>query len=110
MVEIVEKSGNTFRNAAVLWGPDGGRLGRYEKEHRVPFKEHIPARRPLQPVTDATTLVPRDAIPGEGTARLSDPVGPLRVVIFYEMFFADRVREAVTSGGHVVLVPTHAAS
>ncbi|WP_350339512.1 apolipoprotein N-acyltransferase [Pengzhenrongella frigida] len=110
VVGIVEKSSNKFRNAAVLWGPDGGRLDRYEKEHRVPFGEYIPARRLLQFVTDATTLVPRDAIQGEGEALLSAPVGPLGVVISYEVFFADRVREAVTSGGQVVLVPTNAAS
>ncbi|WP_407343448.1 apolipoprotein N-acyltransferase [Pengzhenrongella phosphoraccumulans] len=110
VVGIVEKSGTKFRNAAVLWGPDGERLDRYEKEHRVPFGEYLPARRLLQVVSDATTLVPRDAIPGEGSALLSAPVGPLGVVISYEVFFADRVREAVTSGGQVVLVPTNAAS
>ena len=110
VVGIVERSGKKFRNAAVLWRPDGGRLDRYEKEHRVPFGEYIPARRLLQLVTDATTLVPRDAIPGEGPALLSASVGPLGVVISYDVFFADRVREAVTSGGQVVLVPTNAAS
>lgn len=110
VVGIVEATGDRFRNAAVLWGPDGQRLDRYEKEHRVPFGEYIPARGLLELVTDATTLVPRDAIPGEGTALLRSPVGPLGVVISYEVFFADRVREAVISGGQIVLVPTNAAS
>jgi apolipoprotein N-acyltransferase len=32
------------------------------------------------------------------------------VVISYEVLFADRVREAVTAGGRIVLVPTNAAS
>ncbi|MDT0275589.1 apolipoprotein N-acyltransferase [Blastococcus goldschmidtiae] len=110
VVGIVETEDDGFRNAAVLWGPDGERLARYEKEHRVPFGEYIPARGLLEKVTDATALVPRDAIVGEGEALLESPAGPLGVVISYEVFFADRVREAVAAGGQVVLVPTNAAS
>lgn len=110
VVGIVETQDDGFRNAAVLWGPDGDRLARYEKEHRVPFGEYIPARGLLEKVTDATALVPRDAIVGEGEALLQSPAGPLGVVISYEVFFADRVREAVAAGGQVVLAPTNAAS
>ncbi|CCG02831.1 apolipoprotein N-acyltransferase [Blastococcus saxobsidens] len=110
VVGIVETEDDGFRNAAVLWGPDGERLARYEKEHRVPFGEYIPARGLLEEVTDATALVPRDAIVGEGEALLESPAGPLGVVISYEVFFADRVREAVAAGGQMVLVPTNAAS
>ncbi|WP_338053077.1 apolipoprotein N-acyltransferase [Pseudonocardia broussonetiae] len=110
VVGVVENQGSGFRNAAVLWGPDGTILGRYEKEHRVPFGEYIPGRELLSRVTDLTALVPRDAIAGEGTAVLESPAGPLGVVISYEVLFADRVREAVTAGGRIVLVPTNAAS
>ncbi|MCX6465160.1 MAG: apolipoprotein N-acyltransferase [Pseudonocardiales bacterium] len=110
VVGVVENQGAGFRNAAVLWGPDGEILGRYEKEHRVPFGEYIPGRELLERLTDLTALVPRDAIPGEGTALLASPLGPLGVVISYEVLFADRVREAVTAGGEIVLVPTNAAS
>ena len=62
------------------------------------------------PGQDAAALVPRDAIVGRGEALLGSPVGPLGVVVSYEVFFADRVREAVIAGGQVVLVPTSAAS
>ncbi|MBW0088840.1 apolipoprotein N-acyltransferase [Pseudonocardia sp. KRD-184] len=110
VVGVVENQGTGFRNAAVLWGHDGTILGRYEKEHRVPFGEYIPGRELLSRVTDLTALVPRDAIAGEGTAVLEPPAGPLGVVISYEVLFADRVREAVTAGGRIVLVPTNAAS
>ena len=110
VVGVVERLGGRFANAAVLWDPDGTIGGRYEKEHRVPFGEYIPARALLEKVTDLTALVPRDAIPGVGTARLDSPSGPLGVVISYEVLFTDRVREAVTAGGRVVLVPTNAAS
>ena len=111
VVGVVENQDAGFRNAAVLWGPDGRILDRYEKEHRVPFGEYIPGRELLSRVTDLTALVPRDAIPGEGVALLNSPDGPpLGVVISYEVLFADRVREAVTAGGEIVLVPTNAAS
>jgi apolipoprotein N-acyltransferase len=110
VVGVVEREGSGFRNAAVLWGPDGRILARYEKEHRVPFGEYIPARSLLEQVTDLTALVPLDAIPGKGTAVLDSPAGPLGVVISYEVLFADRVREAVAAGGRIVLVPTNAAS
>ena len=110
VVGVVETEGGGFRNAAVLWGPDGQRIGRYEKEHRVPFGEYIPGRALLERVTDLTALVPRDAIVGRGPALLASPGAPLGVVISYEVFFADRVRSAVDAGGQVILVPTNASS
>ncbi len=110
VVGVVELEGSGFRNAAVAWGPDGAILGRYEKEHRVPFGEYIPGRELLERITDLTALVPRDAIPGEGVALIDTPAGPLGVVISYEVLFAERVRETVVAGGEIVLVPTNAAS
>jgi apolipoprotein N-acyltransferase len=54
--------------------------------------------------------VPKDAIVGEGTALLRLPEVDVGVVISYEIFFADRVREAVRAGGQVLVVPTNASS
>jgi len=107
---LSESYDDGFRNAAVAWGPDGRILDRYEKVHRVPFGEYIPARGLFERVSDMTALVPRDAIPGRGPGLLRTPAGPLGVVISYEVFFSDRVRAAVPAGGEVVLVPTNAAS
>lgn len=108
IVGVVE--GDGFRNAAVAYAPNGALVGRYEKEHRVPFGEYIPARDLLSKLTDATALVPRDAIAGRGVARLRLPQAVVGVVISYEVFFADRVREAVLAGGELLLVPTNASS
>jgi apolipoprotein N-acyltransferase len=111
VVGVVENDGATkFRNAAVAWAPDGRILGRYEKVHRVPFGEYIPLRSLFQRVTDATTLVPRDAIAGRGPGILGTPAGPLGVLISYEVFFPDRARAAVEAGAQILLVPTNAAS
>lgn len=110
VVGLSESYGDGFRNAAVAWDPDGRIVDRYEKVHRVPFGEYIPARGLFEYLSDMTALVPRDAIPGRGPGVLRTPAGPLGVVISYEVFFSDRVRAAVTAGGQVLLVPTNAAS
>ena len=110
VVGLSESYGDGFRNAAVAWGPDGRIIDRYEKVHRVPFGEYIPARGLIESLSDMTALVPRDAIPGRGPGLLRTPAGPLGVVISYEVFFSDRTRAAVTAGGQVLLVPTNAAS
>ena len=107
---VSEAVGDGFRNSAIAWGPDGRLLDRYEKVHRVPFGEYIPARALLERLTDATALVPRDAIPGRGPGLLETPAGALGVVISYEVFFSDRARAAVSAGGQVLVVPTNAAS
>ena len=107
---LSESYGSGFRNAAVAWGPDGRILDRYEKVHRVPFGEYIPARGLFEKLSDMTALVPRDAIPGRGPGLLRTPAGRLGVVISYEVFFPDRTRAALTAGGEVLLVPTNAAS
>jgi apolipoprotein N-acyltransferase len=107
---VTESGERAFRNAAVAWAPDGAMVDRYEKVHRVPFGEYIPARSLFERLSDTTALVPRDAIPGRGPGLLETPAGPLGVVISYEVFFSDRARAAVTAGGQILLVPTNAAS
>ena len=110
IVGVVEGEQDGFRNVAVAYNKDGRLVDRYEKEHRVPFGEYIPARGLISKLTDATSLVPKDAIVGEGTALLRLPQADVGVVISYEIFFADRVREAVLGGGQMLVVPTNASS
>lgn len=110
VVGVVEQDGDRFRNAAVAWDPDGSVSGRYEKVHRVPFGEYLPMRPLVERLTDDASLVPRDAIPGRGPGRLDTTAGELGIVISYEVFFSDRTRAAATVGGHILLVPTNAAS
>lgn len=110
VVGVVEGAGpRRFRNAALAFGPDGTVLGRYDKVHRVPFGEYVPARRLLSRVVDLSR-VPRDALAGHGPGLLGTPSGPLGVLLSYEVFFADRARAAVRAGGQLLVVPTNAAS
>ncbi len=107
---VVEDVGvEHFRNAAVAWSPDGTIVARYDKVHRVPFGEYIPARGLIQHLADLS-LVPADAIAGHGSGLIATPAGPAGVMISYEVFFDERARSAVGAGGEVLLVPTNAAS
>jgi len=106
---VQDEPGDRFRNSAVPWGPDGTMLPRYDKVHRVPFGEFVPARSFFERFADLSA-VPRDALVGRGPPVLRTPAGVLGVVISYEVFFPDRVRAAVRAGGRVVLVPTNASS
>jgi apolipoprotein N-acyltransferase len=98
-----------FRNAALAFGPDGALVARYDKVHRVPFGEYVPGRDLVDRVADLSA-VPRDAIPGRGPGLLRTGAGRLGVLISYEVFFADRARDAVGAGAEVLLVPTNASS
>jgi apolipoprotein N-acyltransferase len=106
---VQDEDDDRFRNSAVPWGPDGRMYERYDKVHRVPFGEYVPARGLFERIADLSA-VPRDALVGQGPAVLDTPAGRLGVVISYEVFFPERAREAVRAGGRVVLVPTNASS
>jgi apolipoprotein N-acyltransferase len=106
---VADAGPERFRNQAVAWGPDGTLVDRFDKVHRVPFGEYVPLRSLLERVADLSA-VPSDAIPGRGPAVLDTPAGRLGVVISWEVFFADRARDAVRNGGGVVLNPTNGSS
>ena len=106
---VVEREGDRFRNAAVVWTPSGGLAARYEKNQRVPFGEYVPMRALLRRITDVSAI-PRDAIAGSEPGILATPAGDLGVVISYEVFFPRRARDAMAAGAEVLLVPTNASS
>ncbi len=110
VVGITEDVGDDrFRNASVAFGPDGRVVDRYDKVHRVPFGEYIPARSFFARLGDVSA-VPRDAIAGTGPGVVDTPAGRFGVLISYEVFFQDRGRDAVRAGGRLLLVPTNASS
>lgn len=104
-----EGDSDVFVNLASAWGPDGAFLGSYEKNARVPFGEFIPFRSLVESIADVSA-VPRDARVGHEPGYVESPAGDLGIVISWEVFFADRARDAISSGGQVLLVPTNAAS
>lgn len=109
VTEDAGPDGQNFQNVAVAWDPEGRIIDRYVKVHRVPFGEYVPLRGLLDPLVDLSVL-PRDAIAGDGTGILRTPAGDFGVAISYEVFFGDRGRASVAAGGQLLLVPTNAAS
>lgn len=104
-----EGDADVFVNLATAWGPDGSVLASYEKNARVPFGEFIPFRSLVESIADVSA-VPRDARVGHEPGFIETPAADLGIVISWEVFFADRARDAISSGGQVLLVPTNAAS
>ena len=105
---VQDEEGGRFRNSAIPW-VGGALLPGYDKVHRVPFGEYVPARSFFERLADLSA-VPRDATVGTGPPVLALPGGTMGVVISYEVFFPDRARAAIRAGGRVLLVPTNAAS
>jgi len=106
---VVEGTGDRFRNSVVVWAPDGEAVDRYEKVRRVPFGEYIPVRSLIDEVADLS-LIPREALVGEGPGFVESPAGDFGVVISYELFFIDRARSGIEEGGGVLLAPTNSSS
>lgn len=100
---------NRFVNVAYAWAPTGDVVDTYVKVKRVPFGEYVPGRALFERLVDLSIL-PKDAVAGTGPGVLETPAGNYGVAISYEVFFADRARDAVRSGAHALLVPTNASS
>lgn len=110
IVGVVEGvDAENFANASVVYNAEGAMVDRYDKVHRVPFGEYVPLRWLVEPFT-GDSLTDREALPGAGPAYVDTDVGRLAVAISWEIFFGDRVREGVGSGGEAVLNPTNGAS
>jgi apolipoprotein N-acyltransferase len=109
IVGVVEGQGDRFRNSVVAFAPDGEAVDRYEKVRRVPFGEYIPFRSLVDKVADLS-LIPREALVGEGPGHVDTPAGEFGVVISFELFFIDRARSGIEAGGAVLLAPTNSSS
>lgn len=100
-----------FRNAAVVYEPDGTTGDRFDKVRRVPFGEYVPLRNFIESIAGASSGLPtRDAIAGTGPAVVHTPAGTFAVVISWEVFFTNRARDGVLHGGQVLLNPTNGSS
>jgi apolipoprotein N-acyltransferase len=109
LVGAPDRSSRRPRNSALLIGPDGRFLGRYDKRHLVPFGEYVP----LKPLLGFIDVLGGGAIgdfaPGRETTVLATPAGRLAVVICYEAIFPAEVREFFLAGADVLVNITNDA-
>jgi apolipoprotein N-acyltransferase len=87
-------------NSAVLLGPDGLELGRYDKIDLVPFGEFVP---PLFSFVNRVTQEAGDFVPGHDIKVLPAAGHRLGVFICYESAFPDLVRQFTAKGADVLV-------
>jgi len=104
-----ETDGDRFRNASVSVNPNSGIAGRYDKVHLVPFGEYIPLRGFVENFADLS-LIPREALAGDGPGLLESRLGPLGNAISFEVYFPERVRSGIKAGARILTNPTLASS
>jgi apolipoprotein N-acyltransferase len=117
ITEDMPPTGTTrrFTNAQVVVEPDGTVSSRYDKVRRVPFGEYVPMRATFETLGVPIAQVPSDAVSGTAPAVIEIPAPggattTAGVMISWEVFFSDRLRDAVDNGGEVLLNPTNGAS
>ena len=89
-------------NSALIVGPDGARIGRYDKIHLVPFGEYVPFRDLL---SFAHKLTGRVSSFDRGEMRKTFRLNGHRYGVFicYEAVFADEVRQFARFGAEVLV-------
>ncbi len=95
--------GSRPSNSAVMLGPDGRVLGRYDKRHLVPFGEYVPLERFLFFVNVIAGVAIGAFAPGSEATVFSTPAGRLGVVICYEAIFPAEVRQFIRNGAGVLV-------
>ncbi len=91
---------NQPMNSAVLLGPNGLEVGRYDKIDLVPFGEFVP---PLFSFVNRITQEAGDFVPGHDIKILPAAGHRLGVFICYESAFPDLVRQFTRQGADVLV-------
>jgi apolipoprotein N-acyltransferase len=81
----------------------------YHKVRTVPFGEYVPLRGLVEPFA-GEALPQREVLSGTGPAVLDTPLGRIGIGISWEIFFAERARNAVRNGGQIIVNPTNGSS
>ncbi|MGH3445458.1 MAG: apolipoprotein N-acyltransferase [Nocardioidaceae bacterium] len=107
---IGERVHEPWHNRAIVWSADGVPGAYYDKIHPVPFGEYVPFRSLLASRISALNQIPTDMARGRRPGILQ--VGPARVgvVMCFEVAYDGLVRDLVTHGARLIVVPTNNAT
>ncbi len=103
--------GEANRNYTAAYNAAGTPVDTYDKVRLVPFGEYVPLRSTAERFSDELPARDVRAGPPDDPAALQTPLGPLGVVISWEVFFEHRARSAIGDGdGRLLLNPTNGSS
>lgn len=97
---VAYTASNQPLNSALLLGPDGAEVGRYDKINLVPFGEFVP---PLFSFVNRITDEAGDFVPGHDIKVLPANGQRLGVFICYESAFPNLVRQFANKGANVLV-------
>ena len=102
------KQAVSYFNSALLVNPYGKVVGRYDKQHLVPFGEYVPLRKLLPFLEPLVESVGNFSF-GSSSVPLSIGAFKLGVLICYESIFPDLARQEVKAGANVLVNITNDA-
>ena len=116
LVGAVAYEGDVRYNDMVVWTPGSGAGDYYRKHRPVPFAEYIPLRDLVRRFSGQVDRIGTDMAPGTGPQTLTVRAAAqgrditLAMGICFEVAYDDVLREGVTQGGELIVIPTNNAS
>ena len=98
----------SYANSAFLLSPDGRIVGRYDKQHLVPFGEYIPFRRILSFASPLVETLGAFS-PGQTNTPLSCQNSRIGVLICFESIFPEISRQQAEAGANLLVTITNDA-
>lgn len=93
-----------FYNSLIAFSPSGEVIGRYDKQHLVPFGEYLPFRALVYPLLKGTNFFSEDFSPGPENKPLKAAGANIGAVICFESTFPEIVREKAKDSDILLVV------